>query len=79
MRRHIRGNEAVALFTARAQTVRPGFSLAPENAAAVAEVCVRLDGLPLAIELAAARIKLFPPQTRKVARQPDELLEGAAA
>ncbi len=54
--------ESVALFTQQARTVRPGFSLTAENAAAVAEICSRLDGLPLAIELAAARIKLFPPQ-----------------
>lgn len=52
---------AVALFVARAQDAQPSFQLTAENAAAVAEICTRLDGLPLAIELAAARIKLFPP------------------
>ncbi|HEX6509979.1 MAG TPA: tetratricopeptide repeat protein [Chloroflexota bacterium] len=53
--------EAVALFIARAKAVKPGFQVTNENAPAVAQICVRLDGLPLAIELAAARIKLLPP------------------
>lgn len=52
---------AVALFTQRAQAVAPRFSVSEENGRAIAEICARLDGLPLAIELAAARSKLFDP------------------
>jgi predicted ATPase/class 3 adenylate cyclase/DNA-binding CsgD family transcriptional regulator len=53
--------EAVALFIARAQALQPDFQVSNTSAPAVAEICTRLDGLPLAIELAAARIKLLPP------------------
>jgi predicted ATPase/DNA-binding SARP family transcriptional activator len=72
-------NDAVRLFAARARAVDPGFELNDENVEAVGQICERLDGLPLAIELAAARTKLFPPET--MSRRLDrtlELLTGGA-
>ncbi|MDP9386362.1 MAG: tetratricopeptide repeat protein [Actinomycetota bacterium] len=53
--------EAVRLFVDRASTIQPRFSLTPESAPVVAEICRRLDGLPLAIELAAARVEVLSP------------------
>jgi predicted ATPase/class 3 adenylate cyclase len=55
-------NEAVSLFLARARAASAGFELTPGNADALAQICRRLDGLPLAIELAAARIRLLDPE-----------------
>src|SRR6266542_2088011 len=74
--------EAVQLFTERALAVQPGFRLTEENAPAVAEITARLDGLPLAIELAATRTKLLtPPQRQRTLRDAiawsHDLLGGA--
>jgi len=70
---------AVDLFVNRARAVRDDFTLTPENAEAVAEVCRRLDGLPLAIELAAARVRLLPPPEllARLTSRLDLLTDGA--
>jgi predicted ATPase len=64
--------DAVALFVERARAVNPRFELTDQNAADVAEICERLDGLPLAVELAAARVQSIPPA--EIVRHLDERL-----
>jgi predicted ATPase/class 3 adenylate cyclase len=69
--------EAVRLFVERAREARPTFSLTDDNAPVVTEICSRLDGLPLAIELAAARLQLFSPhELRDRLRSRLQLLRG---
>ena len=72
-------NEAVRLFLLRAQAVRPEFELTEENAEAVAAICRRLEGLPLAIELAAVQLKLFTPAAllARLGDRLDTLTRGA--
>ncbi len=71
--------ETVHLFVERAQAIKADFELTEANARTIAEICVRLDGLPLAIELAAIRIKLLPPQAllKRLSHRLDLLTAGA--
>jgi predicted ATPase len=75
----IGGSPAVQLLVARARQVRPRFALTPANAAAVAELCRRLDGIPLALELAAAQLRLLTPAAliRRLGEQLDRPLDLA--
>ncbi len=70
---------AVALFIERARALSPGFALTAENTPAVAEICMRLEGVPLALELAAARIRILTPQSLldRLGRRLPLLTEGA--
>jgi non-specific serine/threonine protein kinase len=56
------GYEAVQLFIERARAANPRFELTDQNVSSVAQICARLDGIPLALELAAARVSIFPPE-----------------
>jgi predicted ATPase/DNA-binding CsgD family transcriptional regulator len=70
---------SVHLFVLRTQAIQPAFRMTPANASAIAEVCVQLDGLPLAIELAAARSKLLPPHAllKRLSHRLEVLTSGA--
>ncbi len=72
--------EAITLFVQRAKSVNPDFHLTPGNVAAIADICRQLDGLPLAIELAAAYCKILPPHAiqQKLTSRPNLLTLGAS-
>jgi predicted ATPase/DNA-binding CsgD family transcriptional regulator len=76
---HLAQVETVALFLERARAVQSDFQLTSANAHTVAAICARLEGIPLAVELAAARIKLLPPQAllRRLERRLEVLTSGA--
>lgn len=72
-------SESIGLFVERAQSIRPEFALTPENANLIASICHHLDGLPLAIELASARINVLSlQQLRERLQQPLDLLASTA-
>ncbi|MFT4040900.1 MAG: adenylate/guanylate cyclase domain-containing protein, partial [Thermomicrobiales bacterium] len=75
----VQGSPAVQLFLDRARRVKPDLDVTEENAGAIAEICVRLDGLPLALELAAARARLLSPgaMLERLDRRLDLLSKGA--
>ena len=77
--RAVSRSPAVALFNDRASAVRPGFVLTDENASAVAEICTRLEGVPLAIELASVRVRMLTPHALldRLGRRLPLLTEGA--
>src|SRR5262249_39077788 len=74
---HLRRWEAIRLFTERARAVEPAFAVTEADARAVARICWRLDGIPLALELAAARVKVLTPG--HIAERLDEALPGDPA
>ena len=70
---HLSTYDAVQLFVARESTIAPDFALTKQNVDAVIRICQRLDGIPLAIELAAARIKVL--QVEQIAERLDNALQ----
>ena len=76
---HLDESAAVRLFVERARAVRPDFEITPDNARAIRRLCIALDGVPLAIELAAARVRMMPPAAmlERIDRQLPILVGGA--